>query len=419
MVNGPLFGIGLAGGVQQANEMARQDIAQRSLDLQEQQFRSQEMAQQRAQVFETAENLINNLVEAKKASGLSGEEFNQRAAQSIERAQASLTRTSELAAANGIQVPDFGQQLQERLSLTQTAGEAAVTRGQTQATERVAEAETLVSFGIPTAQALQTAGVPAADVPRFQTEAGKTIGDLQLATEMFGEDSPQAQALAEVLQGLQAGETQVDLTQVSGLRKEFTKASQDFVGSQDAFDRVKFAAENESAAGDVALIFGFMKMLDPNSTVREGEFATAQQAAGVPQQVLGLYNRAINGQRLTASQREDFFNQSKGIYVNQLRRQIEREQEFTRLSDSSGLPSDLVVVNFRQNVTPEDIQFASSPTTATETAEPMRNNGTDQELPAFDAEILGRPLDRITREEILRLSPEGQRRFREKVQSGN
>ena len=36
------------------------------------------------------------------------------------------------------------------------------------------------------------------------------------------------------------------------------------------------------AAGDMALIFSYMKMLDPNSTVREGEYATAQDAGSIP-----------------------------------------------------------------------------------------------------------------------------------------
>jgi len=63
-----------------------------------------------------------------------------------------------------------------------------------------------------------------------------------------------------------------------------------------------------SAAGDISFIFQYMKMLDPGSVVREGEFATAQNATGVPEQIQNLYNRALSGQRLNQRQREDFLS---------------------------------------------------------------------------------------------------------------
>jgi len=39
-------------------------------------------------------------------------------------------------------------------------------------------------------------------------------------------------------------------------------------------------------------------MLDPGSVVRESEFATAQNAAGVPDQVRNMYNKVLSGTRL-------------------------------------------------------------------------------------------------------------------------
>jgi len=34
-----------------------------------------------------------------------------------------------------------------------------------------------------------------------------------------------------------------------------------------------------------------MKILDPGSVVREGEFATAQNSAGIPERIRAKYNR--------------------------------------------------------------------------------------------------------------------------------
>lgn len=69
----------------------------------------------------------------------------------------------------------------------------------------------------------------------------------------------------------------------------------------------------DDAAGDLSLIFAYMKMLDPGSVVREGEFANAQSAAGVPEQIRNSYNRALKGVRLTPSQRQQFRAQAREL----------------------------------------------------------------------------------------------------------
>jgi len=127
------------------------------------------------------------------------------------------------------------------------------------------------------------------------------------------------QALAKVEKTLkiaqlrrQPVETLVKERNSSGL----TKDTQKIAGS---FRRV--LATEDTAAGDISLIFNFMKMLDPGSVVRESEFATAQNAAGVPDRVKNIYNRALKGQRLTDVQKRNMISQSQSIFVNQLEQQ--------------------------------------------------------------------------------------------------
>lgn len=102
----------------------------------------------------------------------------------------------------------------------------------------------------------------------------------------------------------------------SDLRKEFVGNAEvkDFGKQASAFGRVVASAKDPSAAGDLALIFNYMKVLDPGSTVREGEFATAQNAAGVPGRILSLYNNVIKGERLNPEQRDDFVNRSRMLF---------------------------------------------------------------------------------------------------------
>lgn len=83
---------------------------------------------------------------------------------------------------------------------------------------------------------------------------------------------------------------------------------------KSGFERVRSSASADSGVGDLGVVYGFMKMLDPGSVVREGEFATAENTSGVPEQVIGLYNRLISGERLTPAQRTQFVQQAEQLY---------------------------------------------------------------------------------------------------------
>jgi hypothetical protein len=106
---------------------------------------------------------------------------------------------------------------------------------------------------------------------------------------------------------------------------------------------VEGAAEKPDAAGDLALIFGYMKILDPGSVVREGEFANAQNAAGVPDQVRNLYNRAKSGQRLNPSQRGQFLNTARDIAAQNRRLVQQQAARYAGIAAQYGVPPELVV----------------------------------------------------------------------------
>lgn len=95
------------------------------------------------------------------------------------------------------------------------------------------------------------------------------------------------------------------------LRDEYVKLTGDYTTVRDAYRRV--GAAEDSAAGDLSLIFSYMKMLDPASVVREAEFANAQNAAGVPERIRNMYNKALTGERLGENQRTEFKVQAAGL----------------------------------------------------------------------------------------------------------
>ena len=90
------------------------------------------------------------------------------------------------------------------------------------------------------------------------------------------------------------------------------KRVDDFIQVSSSFDRVNSASAN--AAGDLSLVFSFMKMLDPGSVVREGEQALARNAAGVPQRIRTTYNNILAGESLSPQQRADFKTEASRVF---------------------------------------------------------------------------------------------------------
>ena len=126
----------------------------------------------------------------------------------------------------------------------------------------------------------------------------------------------------EILQRHQQEEkNQLDVT--LKLRDRYARDSGRFIDIRSSYGRVLAAAKDPSAAGDVSLIFAYMRMLDPTSVVREGEQATARNTGSVPERVWALYNNVLAGQRFSPPQRVDFVNRAGMIFKDEVRNQDE------------------------------------------------------------------------------------------------
>jgi hypothetical protein len=153
---------------------------------------------------------------------------------------------------------------------------------------------------------------------------------------------------------------------LANIAEDFGKDQQvkDFKNVKVSYDTIQSVAENPTAAGDLSLIFAYMKVLDPNSSVREGEFANAQNAAGVPERVRNLFNQWKDGQRLSDEQRNDFVLQARKL-AEARQRSIEpaisqARQKFERVirSQKRNLSPDAANRLFEEIVAP-DIRLAN------------------------------------------------------------
>ena len=87
------------------------------------------------------------------------------------------------------------------------------------------------------------------------------------------------------------------------LRDEFMEASKPYVKVRDAFTAVKTSLSGPiSAPATLAGATKFMKMLDPDSVVRESELQMALKSTGMLDRFLNLHNVVMKGGVLTPSQ---------------------------------------------------------------------------------------------------------------------
>ena len=145
-------------------------------------------------------------------------------------------------------------------------------------------------------------------------------------------------------------EKRPDIKDEASLRKEFNEQSKYFKGIGQSFGKV--LGTDPTAAGDVSLIFAYMKMLDPGSVVREGEQATAAQAAGVPSRVINLYNRVLTGEKLTPDQRADFRKQAQNIYDLALSDQSEIVSRYTSIAKDKGMKPETIIFDYTKGIQP-------------------------------------------------------------------
>jgi hypothetical protein len=131
--------------------------------------------------------------------------------------------------------------------------------------------------------------------------------------------------------------------QAQALANDFQQETKDFWTQRSAYQRVLSAnPSQDSPAGHMALIFAYMKLLDPNSVVRETEYANAQNASAVPDRIRNLYNATIQGAILTPKQIQDFKSQARAIYKGAKSEALQKKAVYDQRATAQGLPPQSV-----------------------------------------------------------------------------
>jgi hypothetical protein len=130
------------------------------------------------------------------------------------------------------------------------------------------------------------------------------------------------------------------------LRGEFIDGAKNFKVIQSAWNNLKGKLNNPTGASDMSMIFAYMKLLDPTSTIREGEYATASNVGTIPQTLFGKYNKAIEGNGfLDPKVRQSFINEAKDMYQSSLKGHQQSRDVYTKLAKRNNLNPENVVVD--------------------------------------------------------------------------
>src|SRR3990167_5420445 len=143
-------------------------------------------------------------------------------------------------------------------------------------------------------------------------------------------------------------------------RDEYNALTKDFRIVNDSYQRIEASVKDPSAAGDLSLIFNYMKMLDPNSVVRESEFATAAATGSYGERVQGMVNKIMSGQRLSDDVRKDFEDRASLLYKAQGKNVDQLTKQYTGLAQRAGVNPKDVIVDYRspQFSSPEEVRDA-------------------------------------------------------------
>lgn len=141
------------------------------------------------------------------------------------------------------------------------------------------------------------------------------------------------------------------------------------------------------AAAQIGVIFSYMKMLDPTSTVREGEYATAQNTAGVPDQIRNVYNKVKDGSFLQDNQIKGYISTAEALAEVRRRNKKELDAEFDRRASFSGIPIGTIA---GKDVTEEIVQTEQGAETSLKnyiTANPTKGAEIESKISAMEKSL--------------------------------
>jgi hypothetical protein len=154
-----------------------------------------------------------------------------------------------------------------------------------------------------------------ADLKKKAADLGLTKAQTGSALAQARNLSLQSKRAVLELEALKAGtpDPAKAFDQEEKLRKEYQARTKAYSALGSTYEKMKSSSEVQTGPGDIALITGFMKMLDEESVVRETEFALARDTAGLYEGLKNQAQKLQSGQlfKLESKQRNEYTDLAK------------------------------------------------------------------------------------------------------------
>lgn len=135
------------------------------------------------------------------------------------------------------------------------------------------------------------------------------------------------------------------------LQNAYVKRADDLTSAQRNYEIMRVSAQQRKGQGDYALITSFMKMLDPGSTVRETEFASARDTGGLWTSLKAMVEGWKSGDILDDTQRQEFLDLSKQYLDAAIERDKSVKKGLMPIINNYGLNPENIFVNVHESST--------------------------------------------------------------------
>jgi len=136
---------------------------------------------------------------------------------------------------------------------------------------------------------------------------------------------------------------QGDKKAAASLRKEFSAETKKigFPTLQTTWQQVKHAAD--TGAGDLTIVYSYIKALDPTTAVREGEINLTKAAESIPSNIIRTYQRAKKGRAISPKVRQEMIFEVGKMYNERAKQQQQLNAFYSGLaSDARVNPQDVI-----------------------------------------------------------------------------
>ena len=139
-----------------------------------------------------------------------------------------------------------------------------------------------------------------------------------------------------------AAAKQLAFTNEGQLRASNDKGLKGFYELQNAFGGILASAQEATGPSDIALVTKFMKVLDPGSVVREGEFITARESGSFTTSMKNIIEKAESGEILQPEQRKAFVKAAYNLYEKAMDRYNTKKGVYGTMAKHYGLNPEMV-----------------------------------------------------------------------------